>query len=264
MRVALRFAYDGSAFPNGYARQPEGGTVEDALITACRREGYVDGSWITGSRTDKGVSAAENVAACDLDRPHIKGLVPALQSHLPEGLWVTGAAVVAADWTPRFDAVRTYQYVVRHQGESLDAMQRGCDRFEGTHDMSAFAKVEPPRDPKRIITACRVDLDSDTLRFTVASPGFLWNQVRRMVDALLCVGRGDATPADIEASLDSGKAHSKFDLAPPDGLLLVSVRYDPELDWDEAAGVLDARRLRAAWQKNRVMEDMLERIQVPS
>lgn len=261
MHVALRFAYDGSAsaFPNGYARQPEGGTVEDALIAAAKEEGYVAGSWTTGSRTDKGVSAAENVAKCALDRPHLQGLVPALQAHLPEGLWVTGVTEVAEDWNPRHHALREYLYVIPSQGEALDAMQRAADRFVGRHDMTAFARLEAHRDPMRTITACRVDAldDGSGWRFVVASPGFLWNQVRRMVDAMLAVGRGDATPAHVSASLESGAAHSRFHMAPPEGLLLRSVSYDPPLSWSEEAGSVDPRRLRPAWQRSQVTTELL-------
>ncbi len=258
--MALRFAYDGAAaaFPNGYARQPESGTVEDAIIAAARTEGYVDGSWTTGSRTDKGVSAAENVATLRFDRPHLKGLVPALQANLPEGLWILGACEVPESFNPRHGAVREYLYVAPKANEDLSLMQRAAERFEGTHDLSAFARVEPPRDPQRNIHSCKVTDPGDCWQFTVTSPGFLWNQVRRMVDAMLAVGRGDATPADIEASLASGKPHSKFGMAAPDGLLLRGVTYEPALDWDASAGALDVRRLHAPWQRSEVTSALLQ------
>lgn len=258
IRIALRFAYDGAGFPNGYARQPERGTVEDALVQALGSEGYVDGSWTTGSRTDKGVSALENVAACVLDRPHLNGLAPALQSRLPDGVWILGAATVGDDWNPRHHAVRTYSYLAPKRGESLDSMQRAATRFEGTHDMRGFARLEPHRDPVRTVDGCRVADAGDTWEFTVSSPGFLWNQVRRMVDAMLQVGRGSLTVRDIDEALETGTQHPRMDLAPPGGLLLRSVRYTPDLDWDPAAGTLDARRLTDAWQAARVRNRLLD------
>lgn len=260
MHVALRFAYDGgsAAFPKGYARQPERGTVEDALIDAARAVGYVDGSWTTGSRTDKGVSASENVATLQLDRTHLKGLLPALQAGLPEGLWVTGAATIPDGFNPRHGAMREYLYVAPKQGEDLSRMQRAAERFEGTHDLSAFARVEPPRDPSRTIEACKITDPGDAWHITVTSPGFLWNQVRRMVDAMLAVGRGDAKPRDIDAALASGTAHSKFGIAAPDGLLLRRVSYQPDLAWESSAGELDARRLHAPWQRNAVTSALLQ------
>ncbi len=256
MRVALRFAYD-ARFPNGYARQPEGGTVEDALIAAAKHEGYVAKSWTTGSRTDKGVAAAENVAALELERPHLEGLVPALQARVPPGLWVMGAAEVDTDWNPRHHATRNYLYVATEGGEDLQRMQTACSAFVGTHNMSAFARVEPPRNPMRTIDSCTVERGHGLLRFNVASEGFLWNQVRRMVDAVLCVGRGDANVDDVMESLQTGVPHSKFDLAPADGLLLKSVNYDPAIDWDARAGSLDGRRLAGPRQRNVVEAALL-------
>lgn len=236
MDIALRFAYDGAAFPRGYARQPEGGTVEDALLAALREEGYVAGSWRTGSRTDKGVSALENVARCGVERPHLKGLLPALQAHLPDGVWVTGAAPVATDWNPRHHGLRTYLYIAPPRGERKPRMDKACRAFVGTHDLSAFARVDGGRDPERTIEAFAVAATGGTWLFQCASKGFLWNQVRRMVDAVLAVGRGEAKVKDIHASLRSGEPHPAFRLAPPDGLVLESVRYDPDPKWVEAAG----------------------------
>ncbi len=109
LHVALRIAYDGSRF-EAYARDPTAQTVEDALIRALQEEGLVEGSFRTGSRTDAGVSALENVCKVTLERAHLKGLVPALQRNLPLGLWVTGAAPVDAKWNPRHAKRRHYRY----------------------------------------------------------------------------------------------------------------------------------------------------------
>lgn len=249
LNIALRFAYDGHAFPNGYARQPQGGTVEDALIEAARGAGYIDGSWAPGSRTDKGVSAADNVAKLALDRPHLKGLVPALQANLPAGVWVLGATEVDDAWNPRFHAVRTYQYVAPNHGEDAALLAEACQAFVGTHNMTGFARVESHRDPMRTVDRFDVEAGENDWTFTVASEGFLWNQVRRMVDAALLVARGGAAVADIEGSLASGQPDDRFGLAPAEGLLLRSVRYTPELQWDASAGTLDVRRLEPLHQQ---------------
>lgn len=256
--VALRFAYDGSCFPNGYARQPQGGTVEDALHPALAAEGMVEGSWRTGSRTDRGVSALENVAACAFDRPHLRGLVPAIQQRLPEGLWITGAAPAEPDWNPRHHAMRTYHYLLPSRDESLTAMQAAARVFEGEHDLSAFARVEPHRNPVRTIDTCTVGQEANAWRFTVASPGFLWNQVRRMVDAMAKVGSGALQLDDVVASLETGRIHPGMKMAPAAGLLLHSVRYNPAIAWDETAGALGDQYVAKAWQAARVRSVLLD------
>ena len=68
MRIAIKFAYDGSNF-YGYARQPLLRTVEGELIRGLIKHGIIedtnDSCFRSASRTDKGVSAICNVAAFD-------------------------------------------------------------------------------------------------------------------------------------------------------------------------------------------------------
>lgn len=232
MHVALRVAYDGTRF-QGLARQPDGNTIEDALLVALRQEGYVEGTLRCGSRTDAGVSATMNVLATQLDRPHLRGLVPALAKHLPDGLWVTGVAEVSPDWNVRHAASRTYHYLARRQQEDADVLEAACRAFEGTHDFRAFARIED-RNPERPVQRFDVTALDDMWRFEVQAPGFLWNQVRRMVDAALAVGQGRASPADIRQSLASGQPHGAFAVAPAAGLYLHHVAYDPEPAWQGA------------------------------
>ena len=256
MHVALRFAYDGTQFAS-YARQPAGGTVEDALIEALRGDGYVEGSWRTGSRTDAGVSALANVAACRLDRAHLTGLIPATQALLPAGLWLTGVAAADPHWHPRHAQWRTYQYFALRQGEDPTALQAACRAFIGEHDFSAFARLEG-RQPVRPVTAMRVSGLDPFWRFEVRAPGFLWNQVRRMVAACLAVGQGRATVRDIDASLASGRGHGAFGLAAAPGLVLASVRYRPAVQWAASAGRVPAGRVRSALQAAEVRRRVVQ------
>ena len=250
MHVALRFAYDGPSF-EGYARQPDHRTVEDTLIEALGREGYVACSWRTGSRTDRGVSALENVARAELDRPHLRGLLPAVNRLLPDGLWLTGVAPVAPEWNPRHGKQRTYQYVQPRGGEDLDAMKDACKAFVGTHPMHAFARIDE-RDPVRTVHAFDVAPGEDAWRFTVTGPSFLWNQVRRMVAAVLDVGAGRLDVAAIAHAFVDGQPVAQ--LAPPEGLLLAAVDYDPELVWADAG---HAPKVGRAWQRAQVQATLL-------
>lgn len=247
--VALRIAYDGSRFA-AYARNPAGGTVEDALLAALRQEGLVEGSFKTGSRTDAGVSALENVCRAQLRRKTLRGLVPALQKLVPDGLWVTGAAEVGPGFNPRHARRRRYRYVAALRGEDLARVAAACQAFVGRHDMRGFARMEEGRDPVRNVFAFQVEpltpasgapLDGAgrprLARFAVEGDGFLWNQVRRMVSAALAVGRGEAEVADIEATLETGKPHKRFRVAAVEGLLLERVEYD-NVRWSQEAGAL--------------------------
>lgn len=236
IRVALRFAYDGTAFAS-YARNPGTASVEAALIKALGHEGLAAGSFASGSRTDAGVSARENVAVATLDRPHLRGLVPALQARLPAGLWATAAALVHEEFTPRRATSRTYRLLVLRAGEDLAAMRRAAQAFVGTHDVRAFAKLEAGREPTRTVYSLTVARSGPCWAFVVRGQAFLWNQVRRTAGAILAVGRGEATVEDVRAALASGKPHPRFGLAPAEGLVLERVTYRG-LRWDPAAGAV--------------------------
>lgn len=245
--VALRIAYDGRRFA-AYARHNDTDTVEDHLIRALRTQGYIDGSFKTGSRTDAGVSALENVCKASVERKTLRGLVPALQREVPDGLWITGAAEVAETWNPRHAHTRTYRYVAVPNGETLATMQKACKAFHGRHLMTAFAKMEEGRNPERTIRDFTVH-DADGLwEFRTTSDGYLWNQVRRMVGAVLAVGRGEATVADIQNSLNTGEGHKAFHLAPPEGLLLERIEHDG-LTWNDYAGRLGPHRVPRVLQE---------------
>lgn len=258
MHVALRVAYDGSGF-RGLARQPGGGTIEDALIEALRCEGYVERSLRCGSRTDAGVSAAENVLKAELDRPHLKGLIPAIQRHLPEGIWLTGAAPIDEEWNVQHASSRTYQYLAPRADEEPIRLGAACAAFVGEYDFTAFARIED-RKAVRPVTDFSVQPAGDYWSFEVTAPGFLWNQVRRMVDAALAVGQRRAEVADIAASLSSGDPHGSFALAPAHGLLLRRVTYDPEPAWASEVGTIPPTRLTAARQRAAVQRAVLDSI----
>src|SRR5439155_859972 len=85
-------------------------------------------------------------------------------------------------------------------------------------------------------------------QFRVTGDGFLWNQVRRMVSAVLAVGRGEAAVEDIARSLRSGTPHKAFRLAASEGLLLERVDYG-EIHWDPVAGRLGPHLTTRAFQK---------------
>lgn len=241
MDVALRIAYDGRAF-DSYARQPGRRTVEGALLDGLNRWGPA--TLITGSRTDAGVSAAGNVVKVSTSRSHARGLLEELQATLPAGLRVLAQASVATDWNPRHAAWRRYAYHAPADGLDVTAMRRAAKAFVGTHDVRAFARLEPGRTPLRTVEKVRVRSKDGLVALEVQGPSFLWNQVRRMAGALLAVGRHDAPETAISEALVTGAAHPRFGLAPPEGLLLVGVHY-PGLRWTWTTSRWDGRA--SAW-----------------
>jgi tRNA pseudouridine38-40 synthase len=107
-------------------------------------------------------------------------------------------------------------------------MADAAARMVGRHDFAALSRRDPgQKSTVVVVEQCRVvDLGELVLVRVVASH-FLWGQVRRMVGALVAVGRGDARPDDVEGWL-SGALKPPDDAAPASGLFLERVLFPGE------------------------------------
>jgi len=228
MKLALRIAYDGTAF-YGFQRQPNVRTVEGELIRVLTRLGIIenvkDSGFLGASRTDRGVSAFFNVVSFfphrreDLVRPDV--LNPNLRD-----VWVLGVAEVPDDFHPRFWAVsKTYRYYLIDEGFDLNAMMRCAKLFEGRHDFSAFTRLEPGKDPVREITRIEISRRKGYYVVEVTGKSFLWEMVRRIVNALRFCGLGVMDSKEVEGML-KGRAKRKVPPARAESLMLWRIVYN--------------------------------------
>ena len=243
-RIALMLEYDGSGFV-GSQLQPEGRTVQGALETA----------WITftgedlrvrfAGRTDTGVHARGQVAELDTGSRHDAATIRSALNHfLPDDLAVRAVTEVAPGFEARrYASSRVYQYVIEdgrtrsplsrdHTWQvrrSLDAgaMAEAASRlpFE-ERDWAAFAGPTASDYPTvRLLQRSELRRTAPhRIEYTIAASGFLPNQVRRTVGALVRVGDGELTP-DQFADLIDGPPGSVGPTAPPQGLTLLHVYY---------------------------------------
>ncbi|WP_297549590.1 tRNA pseudouridine(38-40) synthase TruA [Thermococcus sp.] len=227
MKLALRIAYDGTAF-YGFQRQPDVRTVEGELIRVLKKlkivESPEENDFKGASRTDRGVSAFFNVVSfipserADLARPEV------LNHHLRD-VWVLGVSEVPEEFHPRFWArSKTYRYYLVNEGFDLERVLECARLFEGTHDFSAFARLEPGRDPIREVSSLRVLPRNGYYVIEVTGKSFLWEMVRRIVNALRFCGLGLLEPEEIREML-SGKYRKKVSPAPPENLVLWHIEY---------------------------------------
>ena len=223
MRVALKVAYDGTRF-SGSQAQPDARTVHGELARALRelerRPEEPRLAW--AGRTDAGVSAAGNVIALETSLSPAS-LLPGL-TFLMEDAWAWAWAQVDEAFEPRHARRRRYHY---HLQSDLDAkaVEEAMRLFVGTRDFTAFARLEPGVNPVRTVEDARVARDGPHLVIDVTGRNFLWNQVRRMVEAARRVAAGEVAERDVRAALDVGRP-ADFGIAPPEPLLLVDVEYD--------------------------------------
>jgi len=240
----LTVEYDGTKYA-GWQVQPEARTVQGVLTDVLRREtGQSDLVLRGAGRTDSGVHALGQVASMECKAPlAVERLLAALERALPADLAVRELRQVDGRFHARHDAVlRSYRYQIARRRsafgkrctwwvrEPIDtrAMAAAAAHFVGRHDFAALSRRDPTQTSTLVVVdECRVvDLGELVLVRIVASH-FLWGQVRRMVGALVAVGRGEASPDDVPGWL-SGVAAPPDETAPASGLFLEKVLFAGE------------------------------------
>jgi len=196
-------------------------------------------------RTDAGVHATGQVAVLELPRRWSAGeLQRALNARLPAAIAVLAVAEAPAGFDPRRRALwRRYRYRVWnapvrsplllrtawHVRYALDAgaMRRAAALLVGEHDFASFAAPlkQPNAATVRTMEEAAVAGEGRLLRFEFRANAFLPHQVRRMVGALVELGRGKLSEQQIEAWLRQPQPGAAGPAAPPQGLCLVDVAY---------------------------------------
>lgn len=222
-RIALKVAYDGSAF-YGFQRQPGLRTVEGEILRALTRVGVIEdtgsANFKGASRTDRGVSALGNVVAFNTERPELT--LPRILNHHLRDVWVLGRAVVSLDFNPRYASRgKTYRYYVVGEIDVV-ALRECASLFVGMHDFSNFARLEKHKNPVRSIKSIEVLQKGPVTVLEFRGESFLWEMVRRITTALLMCSRGELSTDDVRAMLNR-EVKKKLPPAPPENLVLWEV-----------------------------------------
>jgi tRNA pseudouridine38-40 synthase len=274
VRYAVKLAYEGSAF-HGSQRQPEVRTVEGDLLGALRAIGAIDSAdaaWFAlAGRTDRGVSALGNVAAFDTEFRR-EELLAAINANMRDA-WAWAIAERPPEFNPRHAKARMYKYILDELAVStpvgekskaagtaqVAAFNDALQIFVGDHDFTSFARMEPGVNPIRRIDSITVGTRSGFVEATFVGESFLWNQVRRIVEAARRVAVGEASLKTVELAL-SRETEADLGLAPPHGLVLVDVAYDFAFTTDERAARTAreeiARRLAGARLAGQVLGEI--------
>ena len=256
-RFRMTVEYDGTDFV-GWQLQPSGRSVQGTLEEGAERL-FGSATRVHGAgRTDTGVHARGQVAHFDaatrLD-PHTIGR--ALNAVLPADVSVRDLAVTPADFHARFSASsREYAYSLTQQRTSLhrrdrwivyarlehQRIQEAAALLPGTHDFTSFSKFSPTVDHctcHMYETAWMVREESCV--FTLRANRFLKGMVRALVGGLVLVGRGRMTVGQFGDILEAKDRAFTPMLAPPHGLVLTAVNYDPE-DFAMMKGIISELR----------------------
>ena len=230
-RIALKVYYDGRYF-DGFQRQPHSYTVEDKLLEVFQKLGIINGvkesRWQYASRTDKGVSALGQVIAFDIPNNvysaiRKRGLMWINICLLPRiALWAYSE--VPKDFNPRRDALsREYIYIYPYQGEDLELIRSACNLLSGKHDYSFIAKAHGCSTVRDVLIT--VSKEGDYLIFKVKGHSFYRYLIRKILGAILCIGRGELNLEKLQYHMQTRKA---LDIKPVEskGLILWKVNYE--------------------------------------
>lgn len=221
MRVAIKIGYDGSHF-DGFAMQPGKKTVEGEIIKRLKRTSIIEGRkearFQYAARTDKGVSAFGNVIAFNC-----KGNAIRVMRGL-KNIWLFGYAEVDEKFNPRYCRTKIYRYYLPAKTIDIRKIKEAARLFVGEHDFSYFARIDA-RNPVRRIDRIDVIKKEHIIKIDFEAPSFLWNQIRRIVAALMKYAEGEINIDDIIDALEK-RRRINFGVAPAENLVLLDVRYD--------------------------------------
>jgi tRNA pseudouridine38-40 synthase len=235
VRYRARVEYDGTEFA-GFQAQPGRRTVQGELEAALARlNGGRRIRVSAAGRTDAGVHAAGQVIAFTwTGAMPAQQLGPAFGALLPRDVAIGPLRRVALDFDPRRAATRrTYRYSIWDGPRSplrerfsyelderldVEAMATAASLLVGRRDFSAFGRVKDTS--VRTLHEVRVRRDGHLVTSDVTGDAFLRQMVRSIVAALIRIGIGRATAADLEEALRSpGRAFSGA-VVPARGLCL--------------------------------------------
>ena len=240
----LEVEYEGTRY-SGWQVQPHARTVQGELLKAAETflKTAVD---IGGSgRTDAGVHALRQVAhlkvKSDAAKRTARQMEVGINGLLPHDINVLKVEAAPPRFHARHDAVaRYYLYRISTRrtafGKSyvwwvrdrlnVAAMTAACASLVGSHDFHSFCE-SPEKQGSTVVhvDAARVFAAGDLVLFRIGASHFLWKMVRRLVGALVEVGRGRLTAGEFRALLEARGNEPAAWTAPPSGLFLERVLY---------------------------------------
>ena len=236
----FRIGYLGDGF-HGSQIQPDVRTVQGELIRVFRSLKWLTGPeeqqlLVLSSRTDAGVHVRINGGIVDIEKSLWDALSPrkmirAIDDRLDSNIAFLTVEPVEPDFNPRMALHRTYRYRLEAMEfwvePDHEAFARWLSHFVGTYDARNFARLEEGKNPLRTVQAAQPWMDNGRLMgFEIKGEAFLWNQVRRVANALFRLSVGELDEDDVVQAIQSPLTPVDFGVAPPEWLVLWGVAWD--------------------------------------
>ncbi len=198
------------------------------------------------SRTDSGVHAQEYcVSVITQAGIPAERLPAALNRLLPGDISVTNCREVPMDFHARYSCMgKEYRYLIwnapnrnpfwekraLHYRYRLDEslLNQAARHYIGQQDFAAFCPAKNDKESTvRHVFQAEVRRTGELVIFQIRADGFLYHMVRIMTGTLLRVAEGKLSPCDIPGLLESRSRRRAGPTAPPEGLYLSRVFYNP-------------------------------------
>lgn len=240
----MTLEYEGTRYSGWQAQGNTPKTVQGRLIAAARQ---IAGEAVIGGagRTDAGVHAAGQVAHLRVPKKlEAREFTHKLNDLLPHDIHVLEIVPASDRFDARHDAEsRAYLYQISRRRtafakpfvwwikDSLDVrkMQAGASELVGKHDFAAFTD-QRSKSESTLVVVQRVELEEegDLILIRIVASHFLWKMVRKLVAALVEVGRGSMPVSQFVSSVrEPGEPFRPT--APPSGLFLEAVVYGSDM-----------------------------------
>lgn len=241
--------YDGTRY-SGWQEQKNAKTVMGEIRNAAREVFGSDIEMQGAGRTDAGVHALGQVMHLRTTSAvkHSPDLIKRrLNDLLPADIAILQVEQANRRFHARHDArsrIYVYQISTRKQAFlkryvwwikedlNVDRMGQAAAMLAGRHDFVCFRAADAARpDESTIVEVERVtvEIEDDIIRIRIEASHFLWRMVRRIIGALVKVGKGELSSAEFRSLVDGRCDDSKLDVAawtaPASGLFLEEIRY---------------------------------------
>ena len=227
--------YDGTRYEGWQKQKRTEETIQGKLEKTLRKITGEEVQVIGAGRTDAGVHSL---------RWKAEELETALNGYLPDDIALKHMETAEERFHSRFSTLeKTYRYRIRtsteknvferrfvwQYGKPLDveAMKKAAAFLIGTYDFTSFCgNKKMKKSAVRCISKIEMKEIKGELQIDFTGDGFLQGMVRILVGTLVEVGEGKRKAESIPAVLESRNREKAGFTAPPQGLILVSVRYE--------------------------------------
>lgn len=243
MRYFIEIAYKGTQYA-GWQVQKNKPTIQGILNAALSTILNSSISCIGAGRTDSGVHCLQTFAHFDTADFVPVDFIPRMNKLIPKDIAVKNIYTVHPEAHARFDAIsRSYEYHIHFEKDpmkqdlsflfpfpplDIEAMKKATNLLTTFEDYKSLSKLN--KDLKT--TLCKIHnahwetkQGGTDLIFYISANRFLRNMVRRIVGAMLMIGKGKISIEEFKQVMELKKSFRINISVPPQGLYLTEVKY---------------------------------------